>query len=134
MILRCSFEGHERKCSDLFYPQVGKKISNGGANKNIQEEVAFQITDEGLCCSFNTMPEPVMFRNEVVKVPENKTLTKRWSYWDLENGFLNDISLAMAEDSQASATHRHGSDSKNMFCKWSLAFFAISKNLRSNFK
>ena len=25
MILRCSFEGHERKCSDLFYPQVGKE-------------------------------------------------------------------------------------------------------------
>ena len=23
MILRCSFEGHERKCSDLFYAQVG---------------------------------------------------------------------------------------------------------------
>ena len=55
-----------------------------------------------------------MFRNEVVKVPENKTLTKRWSYWDLENGFLNDISLAMAEDSQASATHRHGPDSERL--------------------
>ena len=26
MILRCSFEGHERKCSDLFYPQVGEKL------------------------------------------------------------------------------------------------------------
>ena len=25
MILRCSFEGYERKCSDLFYPQVGKE-------------------------------------------------------------------------------------------------------------
>ena len=33
--------------------------------KNHEE---FQITDEGLCCSFNTMPEPVMFRNEIVKV------------------------------------------------------------------
>ena len=27
-----------------------------------------QITDEGLCCSFNTMPEAVMFKNEAVKV------------------------------------------------------------------
>ena len=35
------------------------------AQRNYEE---FQITDEGLCCSFNTMPEPVMFRNEIVKV------------------------------------------------------------------
>ena len=64
MILRCSFEGHERKCSDLFYAQVGHVYGNE-AQRNYEE---FQITDEGLCCSFNTMPEPVMFRNDIVKV------------------------------------------------------------------
>ena len=24
-------------------------------------------------------------------MPENKTLTEKWSTWDLENGFLHDI-------------------------------------------
>lgn len=47
MILKCDFEGHERNCSDIFVPM---------------------ITDEGQCCSFNIMPEALMFKNDITKV------------------------------------------------------------------
>ncbi len=44
MLLRCHFEGHTFNCTELFQPI---------------------ITDEGLCCTFNTMPESIMFRRGV---------------------------------------------------------------------
>ena len=47
MVLRCNFEGNVRDCREIFTPT---------------------ITDEGQCCSFNIMPEPLMFRTQVVKV------------------------------------------------------------------
>ena len=47
MLLNCFFEGHQRKCSEIF--------------------TSF-ITDEGQCCSFNIMPEALMFNNEETKV------------------------------------------------------------------
>ena len=49
MFLRCSFEGNLYNCSELFKPIV---------------------TDEGQCCTFNTQPPSVMFKNvepEVLK-------------------------------------------------------------------
>ena len=42
MFLRCSFEGTAFNCSELFMPIV---------------------TDEGQCCTFNTQPPPVMYKN-----------------------------------------------------------------------
>ena len=42
MFLRCSFEGKAFNCSELFKPIV---------------------TDEGQCCTFNTQPPTVMFKN-----------------------------------------------------------------------
>ena len=53
---RCHFEGHERNCSDMFIPT---------------------ITDEGECCSFNIMPEAVMFKNDVVMVRINQRQRNR---------------------------------------------------------
>ena len=41
---RCHYGGHERKCNELF------------------EAV---ITDEGHCCSFNLMPEYIIYKEEV---------------------------------------------------------------------
>ena len=43
--IRCKFDGHRRDCSKLF-------------------EV--HITDEGQCCSFNMMPEYLIFNEEIV--------------------------------------------------------------------
>ena len=47
LLKRCRFHDVERNCSEIFIPT---------------------ITDEGQCCSFNIMPERVMFRNEVTQV------------------------------------------------------------------
>ena len=46
MVLKCSFEGHERDCAEIFI---------------------HSITDEGQCCSFNIMPEALMFKNDITK-------------------------------------------------------------------
>ena len=43
-LFRCHYAGNERNCNDLF-------------------EVA--ITDEGHCCSFNLMPEYLLYKDEV---------------------------------------------------------------------
>eukprot|EP00095_Tigriopus_kingsejongensis_P004645 snap_masked-scaffold29_size597861-processed-gene-1.10 protein:Tk04645 transcript:snap_masked-scaffold29_size597861-processed-gene-1.10-mRNA-1 annotation:"pickpocket protein 28 isoform x1" len=66
MLIRCRFEGLERNCTDIFVPV---------------------ITDEGQCCSFNVMPESVMFRNEVDR---DEAEEKRWSLWDMQSGYVED--------------------------------------------
>ncbi len=52
MLLRCHFEGRFFNCSDIFIPT---------------------ITDEGQCCSFNIMPESVMFRSLEVSSSSGET-------------------------------------------------------------
>ena len=42
---RCKYDGFERDCSKIFSPT---------------------ITDEGQCCSFNAMPESLIFKKAVV--------------------------------------------------------------------
>ena len=44
---RCKFDGHTRDCSKLFEAH---------------------ITDEGQCCSFNMMPEYMIFNEEIVSL------------------------------------------------------------------
>ena len=45
LFTRCKFDGHTRDCSKLFEAH---------------------ITDEGHCCSFNMMPEYMIFNEEIV--------------------------------------------------------------------
>ena len=65
MLINCRFRGVDRKCSDIFRPIV---------------------TDEGMCCTFNTLPESVMYNNDVVD--KNQTEWEMWSHWDLELGYF----------------------------------------------
>ena len=64
MIVQCHFEGEERDCQEIFKPV---------------------ITDDGLCCGFNVMPEHVMFRNKEKQGSEEEK--RRWSNWDIQDGY-----------------------------------------------
>ncbi|XP_059083484.1 pickpocket protein 28-like [Tigriopus californicus] len=69
MLLRCEFKGISRNCSELFIPV---------------------ITDEGRCCSFNIMPESIMFKDvsvEQLQVEDHEETVKLWSHWDMETGY-----------------------------------------------
>ena len=103
MFLRCSFEGNAFNCSELF--------------KSI-------VTDEGQCCTFNTQPPTVMFKNvepevswvissfrtifvtilyklahnpAVVQDAEAEEEMTRWEHWDFEDGFERGINLTSNE-------------------------------------
>ena len=39
-------------------------------------------------------------------MPENKTLTERWSYWDLEHGFLHALQPPLTPTPTSSSAHR----------------------------
>ena len=80
------------------------------------------ITDEGVCCSFNTMPESVMFRNDVVmvcnqfalvafdsassfhstfsalKVDVEEEEESRWQFWDMQHGYYKPPDPATLHD------------------------------------
>ncbi len=78
MMLRCHFEGRDRDCGQIF------------------DEV---ITDEGQCCSFNIMPEELMFRNEVVMVDRDLAAEDRWAGWDPQDGYLDTVSSSSPSSS-----------------------------------
>ena len=64
MIVQCKFGGFERDCMEIFSPI---------------------ITDDGQCCSFNVMPEHVMFRNKEDHGTEEER--RRWSGWHMHEGY-----------------------------------------------
>jgi hypothetical protein len=90
---RCTFMGHERNCSEIF---------------------SHVITDKGQCCSFNIMPDYLMYRSDVIEVSDRKHTTiivmhqsqatssliqaavddkvaEQWDNWELQQGYRHSI-------------------------------------------
>ena len=73
LLKRCTFQGHEVNCTDIFIPI---------------------ITDEGQCCSFNIMPESIMLKNSEADPVEEK----RWAGWSLQDGYVEAVANSFEEE------------------------------------